>query len=493
MPQSPISTLLVVDDNLGARRSIEALLTQENYRFLLADSGAAALKFLEELTPDVILLDVMMPGMNGFEVCQKIRSIPRVSEVPIIMITALDDEESMIQGIDAGADDFLSKPISKIELRSRISSILRLNRFRKLCDERQKFELVVAQSHRGYVVIDENRRIISSNTAAKNMLQLIHVPEGTLPHFFDTARKNFTIQPHHIEQELDEGRNPTTIEPFILVRSAQIDQAARWLRVTFQDLGDSHRNQLFLRLEDISDRILSFQEKHTFSRMITHKLLTPLNAIKAAHQLLDTAETNPDRLAQIHTIQKKGIDRLEYDIHSILSFLEAERTPNNKLSVSDAVIHVQSLAETSPFGFTVECEDEFASNDSIQISGHGFDACLREIVENAIKFHRGEDVSINCYFRKSNTPDEVLIIFHNNSYPLSNDEIENAWKPYWQADRYVTGEISGMGLGLSLIAANVWTAGGTCKIENCPKGLGVALTLSFPVHDLHPSPSMEES
>ncbi|MDQ8180193.1 response regulator [Pelagicoccus sp. SDUM812005] len=480
MPKSSLSTILVVDDNLGARRSIEALLTQENYRFLLADSGAAALQLLESHTPDVILLDVMMPGMNGFEVCQKIRSTPSVSEIPIIMITALDDEESMIQGIDAGADDFLSKPISKIELRSRIRSILRLNRFRKLCDERQKFELVVAQSHRGYVVIDENKRIISSNTAAKNMLQIGDDGEQEHPHFFDTARKNFTIQPNNIEQTLDDENAPQ-LDPFILVRSVQNDQAARWIRVTFQDIGLTHSHQHFLRLEDISDRIVSFQEKHTFSRMITHKLLTPLNAIKAAHQLLDTNDTSPERLAQIHKIQKKGIDRLEYDIHSILSFLESERNPRNFLTIADAHIHIQRLAETSPFHFKVHLEDEFASNDAIQISGHGFDACLREIVENAIKFHRGATVSINCYIRKAPHSPEVQILFQNNSYPLTKDELANAWKPYWQADRYVTGEISGMGLGLSLIAANIWTAGGTCKIENHPPTDGVQLTLTLPI------------
>lgn len=480
MPKSSVSTILVVDDNLGARRSIEALLTQENYRFLLAESGAVALQILEEHTPDVILLDVMMPGMNGFEVCQKIRSIPRVSEIPIIMITALDDEESMIEGIDAGADDFLSKPISKIELRSRIRSILRLNRFRKLCDERQKFELVVAQSHRGYVVIDENTRIVSSNTAAKKILGITSNSDES-GNFFEIARRNFTIQPNNIEQLVDNQDNPQLLDPFILVRSVINEQNARWIRVTFQDLGLNHGSQQFLRLEDISDRIVSFQEKHTFSRMITHKLLTPLNAIKAAHQLLETVDTSQDRLTQIHKIQKKGIDRLEYDIHSILSFLEAERNPNNTLSISEAQNHIQHLIDTSNFSFGLHLENEFEATEMIHISGHGFDACLREIVENAIKFHKGKDVSIECYIRRTTDPNLAQFVFHNNSYPLSKDELSNAWKPYWQADRYVTGEIPGMGLGLSLIAANVWTAGGSCTIENYPEADGVQLTLSFPI------------
>ena len=114
---SPASnTILIVDDNLGARRSIEALLAHEDYRLLLAASGLEALEIIATEQPDLILLDVMMPGMNGFEVCETIRAHPALAEVPILMLTALDDEESTIRGIEAGADDFLSKPIAPADL-----------------------------------------------------------------------------------------------------------------------------------------------------------------------------------------------------------------------------------------------------------------------------------------------------------------------------------------------------------------------------------------
>ncbi|EDY83090.1 response regulator receiver domain protein [Verrucomicrobiia bacterium DG1235] len=480
MPKNPLSTILVVDDNLGARRSIEALLTQESYRFLLADSGVVALELLEEHTPDVILLDVMMPGMSGFETCQKIRANSRVSEIPIIMITALDDEESMIQGIDAGADDFLSKPISKIELRSRIRSILRLNRFRKLCDERQKFELVVAQSHLGYVVLNESNRIIFANTTAKKMLEIDSNQDAETP-FFDIAHERFFVQPNDIESIVENADRKTELDPFILVRSSEHDKKARWIRVAFQELGLNQGSQQLLRLEDITDRIVSFQEKHTFSRMISHKLLTPLNAIKAAHQMINKNDSSPERLAQISQIQKKGIARLEYDVHSILNFLESERTPFTTTTICDTESQIKHIADSSPFSFSLSREDEFPPGSKINISSHAFDACLREIVENAIKFHHGDSVKITSIIRKTPNATSVEYIFQNNSHPLSDDELSNAWKPYWQADRYVTGEIPGMGLGLSLIATNVWTAGGTCKIENCPVAKGVQLTLTFPI------------
>ena len=85
-----------------------------------------------EHTPDLILLDVMMPGMDGFEVCRSLRADPLLAEVPVVMVTALDDRDSRLQGIEAGADDFVSKPFDRVELRARVRTIARLNRYRQL-------------------------------------------------------------------------------------------------------------------------------------------------------------------------------------------------------------------------------------------------------------------------------------------------------------------------------------------------------------------------
>jgi putative two-component system response regulator len=81
-----------------------------------------------EVIPDLILLDVMMPGMDGFEVCRRLRADSVLGEVPILMITALDDRSSRLQGIQAGADDFITKPIDSVELLARVQGITRLNR-----------------------------------------------------------------------------------------------------------------------------------------------------------------------------------------------------------------------------------------------------------------------------------------------------------------------------------------------------------------------------
>jgi putative two-component system response regulator len=132
--------ILVVDDESIARITIDALLSSENYEMFFAENGEDGISVAAEIQPDIILLDVMMPGMNGFETCRKIRSMPKLAEVPILLVTALDDRESRMAGLQAGADDFITKPYDIFELQVRIQNMTRLNRYRLLTEQRHEME-----------------------------------------------------------------------------------------------------------------------------------------------------------------------------------------------------------------------------------------------------------------------------------------------------------------------------------------------------------------
>ena len=118
--------VLVVDDILPNVKLLEAKLSNEYYDVLTATSGAEALKKIEQDSPDIVLLDVMMPGMDGFEVCKRVKDNPALAHIPIVMVTALTDNEDKVRGLEAGADDFLSKPVNDMALMARVRSLVRL-------------------------------------------------------------------------------------------------------------------------------------------------------------------------------------------------------------------------------------------------------------------------------------------------------------------------------------------------------------------------------
>lgn len=154
-----LPSILVVDDEPHNFDVIEALLFDKSYDLNYSSNGSEAIQSLELIQPDVILLDVMMPGINGIEICRQIKAIEKWRMVPIIIVTALNRKEDLAQCFDAGADDFITKPINKIELRARVNSMLRIKQHydllqtsleRQAALEKEKVEASLKESENRY-------------------------------------------------------------------------------------------------------------------------------------------------------------------------------------------------------------------------------------------------------------------------------------------------------------------------------------------------------
>jgi two-component system alkaline phosphatase synthesis response regulator PhoP len=124
--QNKPAVILVVDDNRENLELLEAYLEDIDCRTIPAYDGPEALEIVKNSKPDLILLDIMMPKMSGFEVCRRVKNDPETANIPIIMVTALNEFGDMQRAVDCGTDDFVSKPVNKIELLTRVKTMLKL-------------------------------------------------------------------------------------------------------------------------------------------------------------------------------------------------------------------------------------------------------------------------------------------------------------------------------------------------------------------------------
>jgi putative two-component system response regulator len=138
------SSVLVVDDLEANGRLMERLLSRDGYRLRIAHDGQAALDAIAEDHPDVVLMDVLMPRLDGFEACRRIKDNPATRLIPVVLVTALADTNSRIKGLEVGADDFISKPFSEPELRARVRSLLRIKHYTDELDSAESVILSLA-------------------------------------------------------------------------------------------------------------------------------------------------------------------------------------------------------------------------------------------------------------------------------------------------------------------------------------------------------------
>ncbi|MDG2281528.1 MAG: response regulator, partial [Longimicrobiales bacterium] len=198
--------LLIVDDIAGNRKTLIASLWQEKVETFEAETGVEALAMLDEVDPDLILLDVMMPELDGFETTRRIRQRDGYQGLPIVLVTALDDNVSLLEGLEAGADDFISKPFNQLELRARVGSILRLNSYRRLEEERAARNAADAQARHTqqvYRAVVEKAQLMVHMTSAQGDILFTNGPWQKQLGYSEEEAANLNLAEIVLEEDLE--------------------------------------------------------------------------------------------------------------------------------------------------------------------------------------------------------------------------------------------------------------------------------------------------
>ncbi len=475
------SCVLIVDDQEVGRETLELLLAPEGYQLAFATCGKEALNKAEKIIPDLILLDVVMPDMDGLEVCARLRAHPKLAEVPIILITAFNDRVSRSRGIDAGADDFISKPFDGDELRIRIRTITRLNRYRHLLAERSRFEWAVEQSNDGYLLLNGSDDIVYANSSARFYLGIL--TDSSLPASFLKLVEKQQYKKEPVAAWANWPNSNVGTTPRFLVRPETGQSHSLWLQADILELPSNRTTTQLLHLRDVSEQLNLQQQMWTFQTLVSHKLRGPLNGLVGL-QMLDEQiiDLSSKRAQTLLKIARESAKRLQDQILEILRYIDSSQLLqlNNRFELSLLPELLEKIRIDIPVkAMTVSIPENLAKR-SLNLSNQGIELVLRELFTNSKKFHPKNTPVIEVSVA-SVDPQNIFLQFSDDGCRLLEKELNKVWTPYYQSEKYFTGEVKGMGLGLAMIARLVWNSGGNYRLRNREDqpGVVVELTLSL--------------
>jgi two-component system, sensor histidine kinase and response regulator len=266
---STVSSILIVDDELKNFDVLEAMLLTEDYQLHYAANGIQALSLLETHQPDLILLDVMMPEMDGIEACRQIKTHQNWKHIPIVMVTALNSKEDLIRCLDAGATDFLSKPVHSAELRARVRAMLRI---KQQHDDLQK--LLQTREDMVSIIVHDLRNPLSSIFLSIDLLRSPQLP----PDKYQDKINIIGISAHQLQLQIDSLLLMAKLESGkLLLNYTDVDLCALCLSVlnNFETIAEQKHLTLIGNLPESGGSV--YIDVNIFRRMLDNLVS---NAIK---------------------------------------------------------------------------------------------------------------------------------------------------------------------------------------------------------------------
>lgn len=498
-PLTPPPRLLLVDDHELNLTTLEDVLGADHYEMHIARDGHAACDAALRLRPDLILLDVMMPSMDGYDVCRFVRAQPSIQSVPVVMVTALNDRESRIKGLQAGADDFISKPFSLEELRARVRTITRLNRARVIGEQRARFERLFAITPSAILVVGPDGIVQSVNERARELL-------GWSPAAPDDRRALAELLPPDAATRIAErvgalfGRpapEPTSAHlrisspagPRIWNLSVvRLDDRAALALVSLDDItaevtAKENAESLNERLESLvrerTERLATANKLlMSYALFVTHDLRSPLTAVKGYLSLAGTLP-GPIPVTAATCISKAAAAALimEEMITETLALAAEKNSGQQPARLVDPTPSIRRVA-SKLLSLAKDPKPELVVHPlpPLLTTLPLIDRVFFNLIANAIKYSASRP-NPKIEVGAADTPQGPALYVRDNGVGFSNQEGAELFKEF---SRLSTAEgHDGLGLGLSLVARLVHSHHGRIWAEG-RVGEGATFYVWFP-------------
>lgn len=458
--------VLIADDIESSRQALAELLEPMGYKCLLADNGQDALRLVEQDQPDLVLLDLLMPGMDGFDVTQSIRQRVTDRWLPVIVTSSLQGDDHFIHALSRGADDYLTRPVNPALLQAKLKHYERvLNLQSRLGGLARRQQSIHEHMADVVITVDEQDRVCEVNRAAQEHIgtdlvgQLLSEVLGTEADELETLRE-------------------------VQIQSPKGGMGSWGLSASRWSMGHQHYTTVVLH--DLSEQRRIERMKDEFLATVSHELRTPLTSIVGALGLLASGvagQLEPAAMELAQMAQRNG-DRLSHLIDDVLDLtklegnrmaLQLRTTLLNKL-LEDSIAANQGYADSYQVSLELNC---LASSAIALVDPDRLMQIMANLLSNAIK-HSHKNAQVRVVLQGVERGWQIDVI--DTGVGIDPSFTKRLFEKFSQADSSDRRAVGGTGLGLYISRMLVERMGG--KISATSKlGQGSTFSVVLPVHD----------